>query len=77
VNLKEGIEFKEYTVEINVLGLRNLQSAGLLPVKKPYIKFNLKSLLPADQSKAVADLQTRPGDTGENPNINTALSFTL
>lgn len=48
VDLRAGIDFKEYNVEVNVLGLRNLQSFGLLPVKKPFIKFNLKSLLPPE-----------------------------
>ena len=34
-------------MEINflILGMRNLQSAGILPVKKAYVKFNIKSLL--------------------------------
>jgi hypothetical protein len=39
LRLVEQIEYKEYSVEINVLGLRELQSFGLLPVKKPYIRF--------------------------------------
>jgi hypothetical protein len=60
-----------------VLGLRDLQSFGLMPVKKPFIKFNLKSLLPPEQSKAITDVQTNPGDTGANPNINTSISFTM
>jgi len=46
-------------------------------VKKPFIKFNLKSLLPPEQAKAVADVTTNPGDTGPNPNINTTISFTM
>ena len=48
VDLRSGIEFKEFTIEVNVLGLRQLQSFGLMPVKKPFIKFNLKSLLPPE-----------------------------
>lgn len=75
--MRSQIEFKEYTVEINVLGLRQLQSFGLMPVKKPFIKFNLKSLLPPEQSKAVTDVSTNPGDTGPDPNINTTISFTM
>lgn len=46
MDLTEYVEFKEYNVEINCLGLRSLQSFGLLPVKKPFIKFNIRSLLP-------------------------------
>jgi len=53
VNIQEYLEFKEYTIEVNVLGMRSLQSFGLMPVKKPFIKFNLRSLLPPEQAKAV------------------------
>jgi len=48
MRLTDKIDFKEFTVEINALGLRNLHSFGLLPVKKPFIKFNLRSLLPPE-----------------------------
>ena len=53
MNVAEYLEFKEYTIEINCLGLRNLQSFGLLPVKKPFIRFNLRSLLPPEKAKAI------------------------
>lgn len=77
MDLTEHLEFKEYNIDINVLGLRNLQSFGLLPVKKPFIKFNLRSLLPPEQAKAVTNVKTNPGDTGANPNINTTVTFTM
>lgn len=35
------VKFEEYRIELNVLGLRDLASAGLLPVKKAYIEFGL------------------------------------
>lgn len=47
------LEIVEYKVEIICLGLRNLVSSGILPVNKAFIKFNLKSLLPAHKAKAV------------------------
>ena len=50
LKLTEEIEYKEYNVEINVLGLRNMESFGLMPVKKPFIKFNLRSLLPPEKA---------------------------
>lgn len=59
------------------MGLRNLQSFGLLPVKKPFIKFNLRSLLPPEQAKAVTNVRTQPNDTGPNPNLNTTVTFTM
>lgn len=50
LKLTEQIEYKEYMVEINVLGLRELQSFGLMPVKKPFVRFNLRSLLPPEKA---------------------------
>jgi hypothetical protein len=39
-----------------VLGLRGLVSAGLLPVRKAFVRFNLKSLLNPISSKAVDNI---------------------
>jgi len=46
VNLQELVEKKEYQVDINVLGLRELESFGIVPVKKAFVKFMVRSLLP-------------------------------
>ena len=48
-----------------------------MPVKKPFIKFNIRSLLPPEKSKAVTNIKTTPGDKGANPNINTMISFMM
>ena len=58
--ISESIEYKEFQVDINVLGLRNLASFGLMPIKKPFIKFNLRSLLPPEKAQAVTNIQTQP-----------------
>jgi len=50
LDLEKQIEYKEYNVDINVLGLRELESIGVLPVKKAFIKFNLRSLLPPEKA---------------------------
>lgn len=71
------IPMKEYNVEINMLGLRNLESFGLMPVRKPYIRFRIKSLLPPEKAQAVTDIDTDPNANGPNPNINTTLSFSI
>mmetsp|Transcript_22253 Transcript_22253/g.16706 ORF Transcript_22253/g.16706 Transcript_22253/m.16706 type:complete len:86 (+) Transcript_22253:1914-2171(+) len=52
LKLTDYVEFKEYNIEINCLGLRMLQSFGLMPVKKPFVKFNIRSLLPPEKAKA-------------------------
>lgn len=41
---------KEYDMDINVLGLRQLESFGLMPIKKPFVKFRVKSLLPPEKA---------------------------
>lgn len=77
LRLTEEIEYRDFKVEINVLGLRNLESFGLLPVKKPFIKFNMRSLLPPEKAQAVTNIKTQPSATGPNPNLNTVISFNI
>lgn len=45
LRLEDQVEMNEYSVSMNILGLRGLQSAGILPVKKAFVQFNLKSLV--------------------------------
>ena len=40
------LKIDQFNIDINVLGLRDLVSTGLLPVKKAYVKFSVKSILP-------------------------------
>ena len=54
----ETVNFSEYKIEINILGLRDLQSVGILPVKKAFIVFNLKSLVPPDCASAIENVKT-------------------
>lgn len=69
--------FDEYKIEINVLGLRSLVSSGLLPVKKAYIQFGLKTLVPPISGVSIEDLKTVPGPFGPDPTINTVVSFMM
>ena len=59
-----------------VLGLRNLQSAGILPVKKAFIKFNCKSLVPPD-GPVVKNIKTTPTAPGSNPTMNVTMKFQI
>ena len=52
------VKFDEYRVEMNVLGLRGLVSPGLLPVKKAYIEFMLKSMVPPVAASALETVRT-------------------
>ncbi len=64
-------------VEVNILGLRGLQSTGILPVKKPFIKFNLNSLVPPNEGGALQNILTQPSATGKDANINSVIKFTI
>jgi hypothetical protein len=67
----------EYQITINVLGLRNLESPGILPIRKPFINFMLRSLLPPSRSHAVENITTQPSATGPNPTISTVVKFKI
>ena len=68
-----------YTVEINILGLRDLEPLSIIPVKKPYIIFDVNGLnfpSPGEKSdKMLISLKTQPKEGGANPNINTVMKF--
>lgn len=65
------------TVEMNILGMRGLQSTGLIPVKKPFIEFNLRALVPPDQQDNLRNIKTHPSSSGANPNINSVIKFKI
>jgi hypothetical protein len=44
IDLSKYIDSQEYSVSINALGLRDLESIGLFPIQKAYIQFMIKSL---------------------------------
>jgi hypothetical protein len=69
------VKFDDYQIDIEVLGLRNLQSGGILPVKKAFIQFNLKSLVSPSEGTALENIKTQPGPTGPNPTINSSITF--
>lgn len=74
IRLIKSVKTKIYNAQINILGLRQLESFGLLPIRKPYIKFNIKSMLPPEKAIAVSDIITDPS-VGQNPNFNTIITF--
>ena len=77
VNLAALVQREEFEIEINILGLRELQSTGILPVKKAFIVFNLKSLVPPDIGTALENVKTQPNSPGSNPTINTMIKFVV
>jgi len=77
LNLNELIPKREYSIDLNILGLRTLKSFGLMPVKKPFIKFDIRSLVPPEKAMSVTNVLTEPSATGCNPNINTTIKFVV
>ena len=57
-----------------MFGLRDLQSFGLMPIRKPYIKFHVKSLMDQKSVGAATNIMTKPCH-GPNPNFNTMITF--
>ena len=75
LKLSDEVRTKEFNINIHVLGLRELESFGIMPIKKAYIKFNVRSLLPPERAHAVENIKTEPKATGKNPNINAGIAF--
>lgn len=42
------LKIKEFKCKITITGMRELVSPGILPIRKAFVKFNLKSLLKAE-----------------------------
>lgn len=68
---------EKYYVTLRILGLRNLKSLGLFPVKRAFIKFDLNSLRPMEDKQSLSEkkkIETQPKETGSNPNLSTIIS---
>ena len=75
--MNEMVEKKDYNVFINCLGLRELESIGLMPIQKPFVKFMVKSLTDPRLAGTLTNIQTQPGPYGSNPNINSIIKFNI
>lgn len=64
--------YDKFLIRIKILGLRNLKSLGLLPVKRPFLKIDLNSIRTKNKK---ADLQEKKEiicfskNGGSNPNF--------
>ena len=77
MKLASTVNTLNYILEVNILGLRQLESYGLMPIRKPYVVMRAKSLLPVDKADSVANVKTDPNASGPNANINNTLSFNV
>lgn len=61
---------------MRILGLRKLESSGILPVTKPYILFNVKDLYGEAKTYTDNNKKTAPGN-GPNPNFCTIMNIKI
>ena len=77
-NINPIPETKPYTLEINILGLRDIKPLAMLPIKKAFIKFDMNSLnVSGEKENNLPSKTTQPKDKGSNPTINTSLKFDI
>ena len=78
-NLNISPDTDMYDFDINILGLRKLEPLGIMPVKRPYIHFDLNSIIipgkNKDQVHPLKSIKTDPIYPGANPTINTTINF--
>lgn len=75
LQLEKQVDMKEFGVSMNILGLRGLQSPGVLPVKKAFLNFNLKSMVPPALGTNLNNIRTEPKMAGSDPTLNTLIEF--
>ena len=73
-HLEHFVKKNQIVFEIQVLGLRGLQSVGILPVKKATMQFGFQQLLPAGTEVIAPNVHTDPGPAGANPTMNTLIT---
>ena len=67
-----------YSLEINILGLRDMKPLSMIPIKKAYIKFDMNSLnISGKKEESLQPRLTQPKDKGSNPTINSAIKLDL
>lgn len=70
----------KYYINMKILGLRELESTGILPVKRAFIKFDVDSLRSRAEKSYLHEkkfIKTEPKDTGSNPNILTVVNLEI
>lgn len=68
----------KYLVKINILGLRNLKTLGMLDIQKAFIRMDVNSMLPNSEKfelESQAVIKTNPVQPGSNPNIQSIIRF--
>lgn len=75
--MDDMVDKLDFDVFINCLGLRSLESMGIIPIQKAFVSFMVKSLTDPKKSGSMKNLATTPLNSGSNPNINTVIKFNI
>jgi len=70
-------ERQKYFINMKILGLRSLESIGVLPVKRAFVRFDIDSLKKNTERSFLPEkkaLVTEPLEPGSNPNIMTVIN---
>lgn len=73
-----SVKKSRFFMKIKILGLRNLESLGVMPIRRPYIRINMNSLKTLDQANSevqMSNLVTEPKEHGNSPNIGLVLTY--
>lgn len=73
-------ETEDYIFKLNVIGLRKLEPLGILPVRRPYVLFDLNSIyFPTKENSdsSLKSVKTEPIYPGCNPTINVTFDFSF
>mmetsp|Transcript_26555 Transcript_26555/g.23533 ORF Transcript_26555/g.23533 Transcript_26555/m.23533 type:complete len:547 (-) Transcript_26555:46-1686(-) len=71
---------RKYFMNMKILGLRNLKSMGVLPVKRAFIRFDIDSCRSKSDKSLLREkrfIRTEPLDSGPNPNILSVINLEL
>ena len=64
----------KFVMRMNILGMRDLISLGILPVKRAFIKIDLNMFKSKDEGKGKKRVfKTIPKESGSDPNIGTVV----
>mmetsp|Transcript_269 Transcript_269/g.245 ORF Transcript_269/g.245 Transcript_269/m.245 type:complete len:348 (+) Transcript_269:88-1131(+) len=71
-------EYETYHINLKILGLRELESSGLLPVRRAFCKFDVDGIKSKKLKTTIKDkkyIMTEPLYPGRNPNILTVINL--
>ena len=61
---------------MSILGMRDLKTKGIFPIKKAYISIDLNAIKTlGEKSRKKRKFKTIPSESGKNPNLGTIVTY--